>query len=656
MSYCLNPKCPDPSNQKVPDPSTAKFCSNCGAKLLLGDRYRAIKSLGEGFYSRTFLAVDEHKPSKPHCIIKQTPVGGDRDDINEEAIELFHQEAMRLEELGHHPQVPSLLAHFIDRKHYYLIQSYLDGISLSELLKTHGAFNEEQIRQVLNDCLPILQFIHAQQVIHRNITPENLVYTQPSHELPQNNSANQAADPVQARLCLVDFESAKFARISNLFMAGTRIGSQDYAPPEQLRGRATFSSDLYSLGMTCLHLLTQKHPTHLYDIDADRWQWRAYQKYPVSQELGQVLDTLVVRLVRDRYSSANEALEALNGGLAQFSERPTFIPFISSSTADSANSPAADSAVAAAPEVDSPSPSSRWTCRHTLNQHDAWVRSVALSHDGQLLASGSGDKTVRLWSTQSGELLHTLTGHNTWVRAIAISPDAQLVASGSNDKSIRLWDVYSGCLTTELQGHRDWVRTVAFLSDGQTLLSAGQDKTIRLWHIPSGTEVQCLTGHQHWVVALALDPLGRYVASGSRDRTIRLWNLATGQCFHCLKGHMGEVLGLAITPDGRQVISSSADHTIRVWDAKTGQEIHTIQGQQQAINAIAMSPDGTTLVTGSNNKTVCLWDLSTYTLIDTLTGHDGWVWTVAIAQLASHPPIIASGSWDGIIKVWRPVP
>ncbi|MEB3230730.1 MAG: serine/threonine-protein kinase, partial [Leptolyngbyaceae bacterium] len=629
-------------DQKTPNPSTAKFCSNCGAKLLLGDRYRAIKSLGEGFYSRTLLAVDEHKPSKTRCIIKQTPMEGDRGKDSEEAIDLFHQEAMRLEELGHHPQIPSLLAHFIDHKHYYLIQSHIEGISLGGLLKTHGAFSEDQIRQVLNDCLPILQFIHAQQIIHRNITPENLVYAQPSREMTHGNNPNPPSDPVQARLCLVDFESAKFTRLSNLFMAGTQIGSRDYAPPEQLRGRATFSSDLYSLGVTCLHLLTQKHPTHLYDMDEDRWQWRTHQKHPVSQELGQVLDTLVMRLVRDRYSSANEALEALNGGLSQLSDRPTFIPFMSSPTVSSLGLPDTD-ASEGLPEVADPTPSSAWSCRQTLTQHDAWVRAVALSQDGQLLASGSGDKTVRLWSTRTGELLHTLTGHSTWVRAIAISPDTQTVASGSNDKSIRLWEAYSGSPLKELQGHSDWVRTVVFMADGQTLLSAGQDKTIRFWDTQSGTEVQRLTGHQHWVVSLALDPLGRYVASGSRDRTIRLWNLATGQCFHCLKGHTGEVLSVAISPNGQRVISSSADHTIRIWEAKTGQLIHTIQGQQQAINAIAISPDGTILVAGSNDKTVCLWDLSTYTLMDTLTGHNGWVWTVAIAQLAPHTPIIASG-------------
>ncbi|MGK7888097.1 MAG: protein kinase [Leptolyngbyaceae cyanobacterium] len=654
MSYCLNPSCPDPADQKTPDPSTAKFCSNCGAKLLLGDRYRAIKCLGEGFYSRTLLAVDEHKPSKPRCIIKQTPIGGDRSKASEEAIDLFHQEAMRLEELGHHPQIPSLLAHFIDHKHYYLIQAHIEGVSLNNLLQTHDAFNEEQIRQVLNDCLPILQFIHAQQVIHRNITPETLVYAQPSRDIAQGNRLNATTDAVQARLCLVDFESAKFTRISNLFMAGTQIGSRDYAPPEQLRGRATFSSDLYSLGVTCLHLLTQKHPARLYDIDEDRWQWRANQKHPVSQELGQVLDTLVMRLVRDRYSSANEALEALNGGLSQLSERPTFIPFMSAPAASYDLPTAPDAPLPAVTPAPTPA-STNWTCSHTLTQHDAWVRSIALSGDGRLLASGSGDKTVRLWSVQSGDLLHTLTGHSTWVRAIAISPDAQVVASGSNDKSIRLWDVYSGSPLSELQGHSDWVRTVAFMADGQTLLSAGQDKTIRLWDIPSGTEVQRLTGHQHWVVTLAIDPLGRYVASGSRDRTIRLWNLGTGQCFHCLKGHMGEVLSLAISPNGQRVISSSADQTIRIWEAKTGQLIHTIQSPQQAINAIAISPDGKTLVAGSNDKTICLWDLATYERTDTLTGHDGWVWTVAIAQLASHPPIIASGSWDGIIKIWQPV-
>ena len=663
MSYCLNPSCPNPADQKTPNPTAANFCSNCGTKLLVGDRYRALELLGQGYYSRTFVGRDEYKPSKPPCVIKQTPlVSYSRKGSGAmTSTAQFNQEAMRLEELGRHPQIPSLLAHFTEHQHHYLIQSYYEGLTLRQLVVQHGPFDEHQIRQVLNDSLPILKFIHAQQVIHRNIKPDTLMYTHLTPEL----TYDAPKEEVHPQLCLIDFEAAKFTQPDSHSTSGTQIGSQHYAPPEQLHGRAMFVSDLYSLGATCLYLLTQKTPTELYDVDNGCWQWRAAQKSPISHELGQVLDKLVARPLGDRYTSADDALHQLNKAISRVGDRPTFIPFLSPppTAATLAPLPSPDAfasstnATASAPLLSSetsPPPLSSWTCTHTLTAHKAWVRSVALSADGQLLASGSGDKTVKLWSTQTGKVIHTFAGHDTWVRAVAISPDGKTIASGGNDNNVRLWDVDSGAPKAILNGHRDWVRVVAFSPNGQLLVSAGQDKTIRLWNVNQATEIKQLTGHQHWIVALAISPNGQLVASGSRDRTIRLWDVVTGRCTQVLEGHTAEVLDLAITPDGTRLISGSADQTIKIWDCQMGTLLHTIEDQKHAINTVAVSPEETFIVTGSNDKTVKLWDLVTYDLMETLYGHKGWVWSVAIEQTAQSLPIVASGSWDGVIRLWQP--
>ncbi len=295
MSYCLNPRCPTPQNL-----TGTNFCRTCGSKLLLKDRYRTLKPIGQGGFGKTFLAVDEDKPSQPRCVIKQFFPQAQGTNTVQKAAELFTQEAVRLDELGKHPQIPELLAYFSQDSQQYLVQEFIDGKDLAQELADHGAFNEAQIRALLNDLLPVLQFVHQHQVIHRDIKPENII---------RRTSLSKGGI---GQLVLVDFGASKAATGTSLARTGTAIGSAGYIAPEQSLGRAVFASDLYSLGVTCIHLLTQRHPFDLFDVSEGVWVWRDALKSPVSDALGRILDRMLESPINRRYQSAAEVLQDLN--------------------------------------------------------------------------------------------------------------------------------------------------------------------------------------------------------------------------------------------------------------------------------------------------------------------------------------------------------
>ena len=306
MSYCLNPQCRKPYN-----PSGTRFCQSCGTKLLLGDRYRAMQPIGQGGFGRTFLAVDEYKPSQPQCVIKQffPQITGAN---AEKAAELFRSEAARLDELGKHSQIPELLAHFEQDKRQYLVQEFIEGRNLEEELREAGTFDEERVRSLLADLLPVLEFVHGCQVIHRDLKPENIIRRNVSRKQDKRET-DLGKETVTGELVLVDFGASKLVNDNNFGKTGTTIGSAGYVAPEQMLGKAFPASDLYNLGVTCIYLMTQVSPFELFDVVEGQWVWRQFLPTPISHGLGLILDKLLVNDVNQRYQSAAEVLTALEG-------------------------------------------------------------------------------------------------------------------------------------------------------------------------------------------------------------------------------------------------------------------------------------------------------------------------------------------------------
>jgi WD40 repeat protein len=248
------------------------------------------------------------------------------------------------------------------------------------------------------------------------------------------------------------------------------------------------------------------------------------------------------------------------------------------------------------------------------------VRSVAFSPDGKLLATGEFDKTAKLRDAATGRVQITLQGHDHLVNSVAFSPDGRILASSDLGNTINLWEVSTGNLRITLQGHTDEVPKVAFSPDGRTLVSGSKDRTARLWDVATGRELRILQGHQDLVECVAFSPDGKLVATGSWDKTVKLWDAASGKEVRVFHGHTLPVLSLAFSPDGQVLATASGEWgdpsisadtpgpgEVKLWDLTTGKELATLRDHKDRIWAVTFSPDGKTLATGSWDGVIILW-------------------------------------------------
>jgi serine/threonine-protein kinase len=296
MTYCLNPDCPQPKNTPK-----ALICQSCGSKLLLHDRYQILGILGKGGFGATFVSSDLSLPGNPLCVVKQLRPSTDDPNVFQMARELFEREAETLGKLGVHPQVPRLLDYFEDNQQFYLVQEYVKGHNLHQEVKKRGPFSEAGVKQFLSELLPILKYIHKQKVIHRDIKPANLILRETDRKLvlidfgAVKNQVNTIIVNVNSQTAFTNFA----------------VGTQGFAPPEQMAMRPVYASDIYAVGATCIYLLTGKSPKAIeVDVNTGELLWEKLVK--VSPQFAKVLKTMLEVSVRHRYKSAQEVMDALD--------------------------------------------------------------------------------------------------------------------------------------------------------------------------------------------------------------------------------------------------------------------------------------------------------------------------------------------------------
>ncbi|MEO1634845.1 MAG: serine/threonine-protein kinase, partial [Cyanobacteria bacterium J06631_9] len=280
---------------------------------LLNHRYKILSALAEGGFGKTFLAEDTQMPSKRRCVIKQLKPVVNQPEIARIVQHRFTREAAVLDMVGkEHSQIPTLYAYFVAAGQFYLVQEWIEGESLhaSETQR----WSESAVRQLLIELLGAIAHIHSINVIHRDIKPSNIIVRK-ADRLP----------------CLIDFGAVKEVMTTIITASGQpkssiAIGTAGYMPPEQTAGRPTFASDLYSLGMTAIYLLTGKGPLLLRrDRTTNHLLWQQYAP-TVSDSLAQVLSRSVSLYAQNRYTTATDMLAALTGDVASVQPAITMPP------------------------------------------------------------------------------------------------------------------------------------------------------------------------------------------------------------------------------------------------------------------------------------------------------------------------------------------
>ncbi|MFM7470785.1 MAG: protein kinase domain-containing protein [Nodosilinea sp.] len=606
---CFNPGCGQPVN--LPE---ALVCQTCGGAIALQDRYRCQKILGQGYWGRTYLGLDGHTTPLRRCVIKQMiPRDGGQGDFHHSS-DWFQALAQSLSTLGHHPQIPELLAVVDNDQGQFLIQEYIPGPNLEQLTPTEP-FTEAKIRCLLGEILPVLEFVHAHQIIHRDIKPASIICPPP----PQP-------------LALVDFGALKSIDDQAwLEQGGTAMGSAGYAAPEQVLGKAVFASDIFSLGVTCLYLLTGLHPFDLYSVSDDSWVWQPFLLRPVSPVLARILDRMVNRSLQKRYRQAREVLVDLRWA----------------GTGSPSNCQA------------SSSPSSTWRRDLRVELTGKRVNALAISPNGRAIATACGDAFLYLWDSINGEPIHRFgkvmgrwgLGHQGQVTTLAFTPDGRALISGGEDGQLIFWDLVDYGQSQPLP-LRIWsVTRLLVAPDGKTLVVGSGDGQIDLCSLEPGDQgffLRQLVNHQDRITALALRCNGEILVSGSRDRTLRLWALPTGQLLQTLRAPLAPITALACDPQDHSILSGDARGGLQIWSPGSSIDGHLVEKLAGSITALALSPNRQWLAVGWEQGGLRLFKLPWQDQAIPLPA-----WNVEGLAFSPDSQTLVVSSGDQTLQFWR---
>ncbi len=543
-------------------------------------------------------------------------------------LDRIRREARVTARLGH-PHIVTVYDAGQAGHQFFFAMEHVPGIDLHRLVERSGPLPVAQACEYMRQAALGLQHAHEQGLVHRDIKPSNLIVTEP---VGAPGSRLKILDLGLARITEPADGSAGAAPITLL---GAFMGTPDFIAPEQANDARTadIRSDLYSLGCTFYYVLTGQTPFAGHTPLAKLMQHQLNDP-PVPEELRPDIPPAVSALLRrlmakrpeDRFTTPAE-LAAVLGSL-QAGHAPS------------------EAAVRPAPAQ---KPASKGGLIRRLNGHTDWVKCVAFAPDGDFIASGGLDGSLRLWTDGRSEEAWRGEGHTSAVLCLAFSPAGDSLVTGGQDNILCLWDMLQRQVIWRAAGHTDNINTVAFTADGQRLLTASHDGTLRLWDAKSGHELRSWPAHDGpvWGIAVASD--GRRALSGGQDGMLRLWDLERGESLLALPEQERSVTCVALTPDGRLALAGGMDGVVHQWDLASRKEVFAFQGHTARISSVAFSPDGRRAVSGSRDRSLRIWDTVTGQELCAFTGHTQWVTAVAWSPDGRQ---VVSGSRDRTLCVW----
>ena len=645
---------------------------------VLKQRYIIQGQIGQGGYGAVYRATDTQFRGRT-VAIKEMSQNHLRQPALQHATEAFYQEALMLASLSH-PNIPRIYEQFTTNGRFYLVMDYIEGQTLEELLQhNQGRLSLERILHLGIQLCDVLDYLHRHNppIIFRDLKPANIMIA------------------TSGQTYLIDFGIARHFKRGQT-RDTTTLGSSGYAPPEQYgKAQTTTRTDIYSLGATLHQLLTGRDPAN------DLFHFSPIV-LPHPALAG--LDTLVLSMVsvesEKRPSSAGFIKQELLRITAQYqmiqaqqaqrtntmpshskrpsiSAPPTPVPPLHNTTHNARQHvPPSDMHVNRGVQQHMrQTPTTLYTCKG----HTGRVTSVCWSPDGTRLATGSYDKTVRLWDARTGQHLLTYGSHRDAVTTLAWSPGNVHITSASNDGMVHLWDARTGGYLASYGGHIGAVNTLSWSPVvmgnelSRLIASAGADRIVHIWNAStsSGQNVFSFRNHTSSIRCVAWSPDGQHIASCGDDQRVLLWSPkeeyispskhsiltpTTNTSPHSVirfTGHEARINALSWSPDSRYIASASSDYRVLIHDCLNEHTLisYTIQSKGMK-NCVAWSPDGKYLAVGGNNKCVELWDFSTGKQVFLYHGHDGYITTLAWSPDGTR---IASASVDQTVHVWKAI-